>query len=328
MDGISRLKKVGVALGTSTYGTPTVSFTRGLAVKDFSSDPSQDVKAIPELRATLETRRTSKGPIDHTAKLSFALDVSDLTSAGVGDFLGSIYGKDTGTVVVGVPTKYKHKLQLKHTGNPSWLNFWSNKDAVRKQVTGFMPANVKFSINAKEGSIPVEVDGILKDESALDSDQSLVFSDEPLLTAHNASVVKLGGADVTSFETTEIMLKRSQEGLNYIGTSRKIGELVSGKDFEIALTMGSILFANETERAKFLANTNSSFELKLLDANSNYIHFLFPEIIYSAFEGPALNDTDVLRLNMNALVTGDSANHFIEILNEYNKTYDTGATIS
>lgn len=327
MDEISRLKKVGLALGSSTYGTVSSSFTRGLLVKDFSCSPAQDIKAIPELRGTLDTVRVTKGPITYSAKTSFALDVADATSAGIGDFLGSIYGTDTGTLVAGSPNLYKHKFSLAQTGNPSWLNIWTDKDATSKQYTGFMPASLKVNFSAKEATISCEADGILQTESTLASDQSLIFSDEPLLTPQGITVLKLGGSSVTTFESIDINLKREQEPIQFLGSSRVIGELVSGKAFSIELSLNGLKFANETERAKFLAVGATSFELKVLDANSNYLHFVFPEIYYTTFEGPELNDTDVLRISMAAIVTGDSDNHYIELQNTYSKGYDDGIVI-
>ena len=45
-DQISRLKQVGVALGV-IYGATPASLTRGLMVKTFEANPSQDVAPVP-----------------------------------------------------------------------------------------------------------------------------------------------------------------------------------------------------------------------------------------------------------------------------------------
>lgn len=325
MDDISKLKQVGVALGSGAYGTASGSFTRGLLVSNLSSNPGQTVEPVPEVRGTLETIRTTKGPIERPLSLAFPLDVGDASSGSVGDFLGSVYGSETPTNVGG--GLYKHKFLLGNTGNPSWLNLWTDKDKTSRQIRGFMPGSVKFTVNAAEGQIPVEVEGLAQTEGDLGA-QTLAFADEPIIVPSEATVMKIGGSTVNEVESAEITVMREQEGIMVIKNQRFINELVSGKNFAIALLINGINFTDETERAKFIASNTSSFELKLVDGNSNYIHFQFPETYYQTFEGPDISGEDVLRISAAMIVTGDDANHFIELQNEYNKRYDTGATIT
>ena len=323
-DEISRLCNVGIKLGGTSYGALPTSYSRGLLVKSFDANPGSEVAPVPEVRGKLATMRVTIPPVSYAPKLNFALDVGDPLSAGIGDFLASVYGKETGTKD---GSNYKHKFQLKNTGQPPWLNIWSDKDAVPKQVVGFRVGSLKMVIDAKQGLIPVDVTGMAKDESNLAS-QSLAFSDEALLTPHMATILKLGGASVETFESIELTLIREQEGLNFVGSSRTIGDAVSGKSFAFEIVLNGLNFADETERAKFKAVGTSSFELKLIDPAGNYLHCVAPQINYKSFEGPGINDADLLRLSIAAFVTGDEANHYIELQNLYTRTYDTDTLIS
>ena len=221
---------------------------------------------------------------------------------------------------------YKHKFTLKNTGQPCFLDIWSDKDQTHKVLLSNRVQSVKFSIDGKQGLINADVSMTAKDEAAL-VDQTLAFSDEPLLTPHMATVFKVGGASVTNFESVEITLSREQESLMFIGNSRVTGDVVSGKTFMFDIVLSGLNFADETERAKFKANGSTSFELKLVDPNTNYLHFVCPEIYYKTFDGPSISDTDLLRISLAAFVTGSDTAHYIELQNRYTKNYETGATI-
>lgn len=321
---VSRLQELGVELNTGAYGTTVASFTRGLLVTGFDSNLAQTVEPVPEVRGNLETRRVTQGPQDHAATLSFALDVGGSASGGIGDFLGSIYGKDTGTDPGG--GDFDHKFTLLNDAQPSQLNFWSAKDQDAKQYRGFRPGSVKFTFGSGEGMSTVEVEGILKDTEEL-ATQTLVFANMPLILPSQATTFKVGGVAITNFETVEITITREQEPFRPIGNSKKINELFSGKEFKIEIVLAGLDFANETEKDKFAAVTSSSFELIFTDASGNTLDFDFPEIFYQVFDGPAINDTDILKVSATSIVTGDAANHSISLRNQFNKQYDDGTTI-
>lgn len=317
----SKLKKVGVALGGATYADPSGSFTRGLLASDLSVNPSQTVDPVPEVRGTLNTIRTTKGPIEHKCKVSFPLDAGDNTSASIGDFLASILGAEAGSIVT---AKYKHRFTAGDVCDPAWLNLWSDKDATPKQYCGFRAGTLKMTVDAKEGLIPVEVEGLLKNESSLGA-QTLAFSGAQLIVPSMASVLTLGGSSIADIESIEFNIARGQEGVNTLGTSRNINRLVSGKNLLLTLALNGLAFSTETERAKFLANTTSSLALKLLDGDGHYLEINAPEITYQTFDGPDVKGEDLLRLSIAALVTGDD--WFVDLYNTYSKLYTTGATI-
>ncbi|MEO0205870.1 MAG: phage tail tube protein, partial [candidate division WOR-3 bacterium] len=243
-------------------------------------------------------------------------------SGGIGDFLASIYGDETGSIPES--GKYLHVFSLLESAFPPWFNLWSDKDAVSKQVVGFRCGSLKFTIDGKEGQIPVEVEGISKSESNLSS-QTLTFSDKQIVIPSNATTVKLGGSTV-DLESIEITIEREQEGINTVGTSRDISTLISGKTFKISFALSGLAFSNETERTKFKNVGSSSLELKIEDDAGWYLHFDFPEIYYTAFEGPSISDTDVLRVSLNGMVTGED--HSISLLNDYQYKYTDGTLIS
>ena len=189
MELVSRLHKVGVALGSGNYGTASGSFTRGLIVTEYAVDQAQTVEPKPDNRGALNIRRVSKGPLEYKATLNFHLDVGGPASAGIGDFLASLFGAETGSIPS--PGKYLHSFGILQSALPPWLNLWSGKDAVRKQVTGFRASSLKFAVDGKEGQIPVDVEGLCKDESTLDVDQVLLFSDKEVLTPSMAQIASL-----------------------------------------------------------------------------------------------------------------------------------------
>jgi hypothetical protein len=140
------------------------------------------------------------------------------------------------------------------------------------------------------------------------------------------SVLTLGGSAIADLESVEVNLVREQEAIHTLGNSRSINRLISGKRFLITLTLGGIAFASETERAKFLADTTSAFEMKILDGSGNYVDFVFPEIVYQTYEGPDIKGEDIERLNIVAIVRGTG--HHIDIVNAYSSNYATGVAIS
>lgn len=323
---VSRLKKVGVALGTGTFPAAAATFTRGLYVESFDCDPAQEVKPVGDIRGTLATIRTTRGVIDFKAKLEMPLDCGDGYGAHIGDFLGSLLGTDTPTNVGG--GVYKHRLTLNDTAEPSWLNLWTDKDPVTKQYYGFRPGSAKISLAAKDGQIKVSLDGVLVGTIDGYGSQTLTYTNEQVLTAHDATTVTLAGAAVTSFEKIDIEIKRGQEPQHFIGSSRNIGALRSGKDFEITLAAESVVFANETEKNNFIANTSAAFELKIVSPSGAYIDFNFGTMQYQKFDGPALKGTDILTQSLAAIVTGLSTTFYVDIQNGYGYRYDTGAVIT
>lgn len=325
MDKLSRLSSIGINIGGASIGAVSASFTRGLSASSFSVTPKQEVKAVPQVRGDLSTMRVTKGVISYEPSLTFPLDTGDADSASIGDFLASVMGLETPTAVGG--GIYKHKFTVKSTGTPPWLNLYSNKDAVAKQITGFMVGQIKVSIKANDPIINVEVSGIAQNESDLAAAQTLTFCDSGIITPQMAGTLTFGGASCT-FEEITLTLSRSQESKKYIDNTRVVNDIISGKDFSWTIEATGVNFTNETERAKFKAGTSSSFRLTLTDDASNYIDFNASEIYYTSWEDAAINDTDILTIGISAIVTGSLTNIWVELQNAYAKRYDTGASIT
>lgn len=325
MDKLSRLSSVGIELNTGALSSVSASFTRGLLATSFSVTPKQEVKAVPEIRGDLSTKRVSKGIITYEPSITFPLDTGDATSAGIGDFLASVFGTDTGTALGG--SLYKHKFTVKSTGLPPILNVYSNANAVAKQINGFLVGSVKLSIKANDPVIQVEVSGIAQNESDLVATQTLAYCGSAIITPQMATVLTFGGASCT-FEEITITFTRGQEGKKYIDATKVYNDIVSGKDFSYTIEAMGVNFANETERAKFKAGTASSFRLTLTDDVSNYIDFNASEMYYTSWEDPKLNDTDVLTIGIAGMATGSLTNVWVELKNAYSKRYDTGASIT
>lgn len=324
MNVISKLSKVGVALGSGTYGDAALAFTRGLLVSSFVANPGkQTVEPVNEVRGDLSIRRITQGGIDYDASLAFPLDVGDATSASIGDFIAALLGKDTGTNLGG--SLYKHRLQVENTDVPPWLNLWSDKDATLRQYKGFRPASIKISMKAGEGQASCEVSGAFKDESDLAA-QTLVFSAAPLLLPSNVLTFTVGGATVTNYDTCDIEITTAQERFRNLGNSRVVKN-IHRKDVKVEVSMSGLAFTDETERAKYKANTASSLGIKIADSANNYLELVAPETYWTAFEGPNISGEDMLKTSGKHLVTGALANWYFDLQNAYSKRYDTGATI-
>lgn len=320
MSIVSKLKKMGIALGANPYATASSSFTEGLLVSDFECNPTQTVEPIAEVRGSLNTFRTTKGPIEYKAKFAFPLDAGSNGAGSIGQLLASVYGAEAGTDVGAL---FQHLFTLAETEFPPYLNLWNDKDSTPKQYKGFRASSLKFAINAKDGLIPVECEGMLQGESSL-TNQTLTYSDAPILVPSMISDIKLNGSAITELETVEITISRGQEGVNTLGNSRNINRLVSGKNFSISLALSGIVFATETERTAFLANTNSSFNLTLNDG-TNELEFSFPEIKYQTYDGPSIKGEDIQRVSLVAIVTGSG--HSITLTNSHAKNYVSGLSI-
>jgi hypothetical protein len=299
---VSRLKKVGVALGASTYGTAALSFTRGLLCSAFNVTPKGDPQRVSEVRGAMSTVRLTKPVLDYDATLKFPLDTGDATSAGLGDFLASIMGVDTKTG----SNPYVHTFTRLDSATPSWLNLYADKDIDAKQYTGFYANSVKLSIKGDAEQIDVEVAGIAKDVSELAGAQSIVFSAAPLLVPSGVSTFTIGGSSVTNFDQVDITIFRDIQRFHPIGNSRVISAAFA-KNYGIDVAMQGIQFAAETERDKFIAMTASSLNLILTDSAANYVRFNFPEMFYSSWPDESnINDTDMLRFSCGAIVTDGS----------------------
>ncbi len=299
---VSRLQKVGLALGASTFGTASGAFTRGLLVSEFNVTPSGGAGRVAEVRGTLATNRISIPPLDYDVSMKMPLDLGDASSANIGDILLNIMGTDT----VAGSNPYTHTFTREDSATPDWHNLYSDKNAVNKEYRGFRANSVKFSIKGDASQIDVDVAGLLMTADDLAGTQSLTFSGSPLVLPSQASTFTIGGSAVANFDSVEITIFREYQRFHPIGNSRVITNAY-GKTYGIDVALQGLDFANETERAKFLAATSSSLNLILTDANSMYLRFNLPEVYYSSWEDPAIADTDLLRVSAGMIVTDGSA---------------------
>lgn len=324
-----KLKRVGLGIGTGTYAQyPAATFTRGLYVQTFDCDPLQDIKPIEELRGTLPPQRRTRSVLDFKPKMEFALDCGDAYGAGFGDMMGALLGTDTATIVS--PGVFKHILTVADTVEPPYLNLWTDKDPVTKQYVGFRPGSIKIGLVAKDGEAKVTIDGILQKTIDGYGTETLVYTNEQVLTGHDATIVKLGGATVDlpeGFQKIDLEVKRGQSPQHLIGADRNIGRLISGTDFELKVSGDAIVFSDETEKNKFIANSAGQFQIKLVSPSSAYIDFDFGTMAYTKFAGPALKAGDVLTQSFDAFVYGLTSTFKITIQNGYGFNYCTGAAV-
>ena len=322
---VSALQQIGVELGSGTYGTASSSFTRGLLAGSLANNMTQSVDRVPEVSGSLATRRVGKGPLDFETSLSTFLDVGSNLSAGIGDFLAALMGTDTGSLAAGV---YTHKFTVSESAYPPWLNIYSTKDYVPKQILGFAPSQIKFSIKAGESWIPVEISGSSKDEADLVAAQTLTYASAPLMVPSNITALTIGGTNVlcTDYESIDITLKNEQEKKRVLCNSRT-GVRPVRKGWSVEIAIAGFNPQSETLRTAFKDVTASSFGLTLTDSGSKTIQFAFPETYAKSYEGPSISDQDLLKVNVAMIATGTLANQYIEIKNSYAKNYGTGVTI-
>jgi hypothetical protein len=323
MERIGELQLMALALGTSTYPTAAVAFTRGLLVSTFNAGAGkQKVDPVPEMRNKLEAVRMTKGPIDYDASMSFPLDVGDATSASIGDFLGSLFGTDTGSVATGI---YTHLFSVLESAQPSYLNLYSTKDAVNKQCLGFVPVELKITIKNTEGLISCDVAGFFASEADLVAAQSIVVSAEPIMVPSHITLFKIAGTSVlnTQWESCTISIKREYEKGRYLGTSRNISDRY-GKNFRITVDLEGIEFADDVERAKFIGVSATSFQITLTASANHTLDLTLPETYYQTFEGPVMA-SGVQKIKCSML--GTNTSQTCTLKNVYPNRFDTGAAI-
>lgn len=324
-DVISQLQQCAVGLGTSTYSTPSASFTRGLLVSQFTANPAtQSVERVPEVSGSLRTGRVTKGPLGYDVTIGMPLDVGSASSGGIGDFLAALMGTDTATSGgVGVGT---HVFTVAETSTPPYLNLYSTKDAVAKQIQGFRPSQIKFSVKSGDGMCAVEVTGKAQTESDLAAAQTLTFASVPLMVPSNVSAITVGGSAVTNFESVEITLKNEQEEFRPLSTSRTPAN-VYRKAWSANIALSGINFAAETQRTAYIGVTTSAFALTLTDSGTGSLAFAFPQVNITSFEGPNVADTDLMKINMGLMATGTLSAETITLRNAYTTNYGTGIAI-
>jgi hypothetical protein len=320
MDIASNLHEVGIALGSGTYGDPALAITRGLLVENFSSGQESEVKPALELRGDKSSRRVTYGGLNYPVSGGMYLDVGNATSGSIGDILASILGAEAITAVG--TGKYKHRLTLGASDLPPWFNLCSNLHPTPKQVSGVRFRSAKFSIPA-DGPAKVSFEGQAKTESDLAA-QTLAHSDAPILHGHDATTFKVGGSTVTNFDNVEITVGAGVDAFRGIGSSRDLTQLYN-KSSLIVATLSGITFEDEVERAKFKAAGSTSFQIKLADANGNYLEFYFPSVYYTAFTDPALGVDELLKLSCAIAVVGNPANWYIDLQSPYAVKFTDGA---
>jgi hypothetical protein len=315
-DEAGKLSKLGIELGSGTYGDPSAAFTHGLLVSEFKCNPKIDVKPAAVVDGTMQVRKVTRPPIKMDFGMKFPLDLGDNASANIGQLLAGILGDDA----ISGSGPYLHTLTRLDSSTPPWFNFWSDKDVDDKQYKGARFGQVKFNLKGGDGQIDVEASGIVKEDAELAGPQALVFSGSPLVVPSQASTLTLGGAPVTNFDGLSIAFTRELEGFHPVGNSRYAGKILAKGPLLIELTAEGLDFAAETERDKFIAGTSSAFNLILTDSLANYLRFNFPEIYHTAWEGPDISEGDLKRVSMAGLVT---ANTYAVLLSNLRSTaYD------
>lgn len=300
----SRLKKMGIEVGTGQFGSASTTFTHGLLGSALSVNPKTDVKAVPEVRGGFMTRRvTTNAGIDRDLTVNFPLDLGDMASGNVGQFLAAIFGVDTvGAAVGGI---YPHVFTRLDDSQPPWFNIYSDKDPVPKQYMGFRPKTVKFTLKAGEGLIDTAVTGAVQSEETFSNPGTLVFSGSPIVTPQQVTV-SVGLCDVF-YEEITLEITRDNEAFRIVGPSRDIHDLLT-KSFQIKLTCKGLVMPSEVIRNAFLAGTSDQIVLTLTDGAGKTLVFNFPEMFYTVYDGPDLKDTDILKVSIDSIVTNDNYN--------------------
>lgn len=320
----SSLNQVGIELGSGDYGTASGSFSRGMCVSAFDfGTAEQTVEPIPDIKGNFDIERVTKGMLAYNGSLAFALDVGGSTAGGIGDFLASLLGTDAGVDIGG--GDFSHTFTVSKDETPPWLNLWSDKDAVQREYDGFYVTSIKFTFDSEGGSVPVEVTGIYKDQAGLNS-QVLTFQNTLPILPSLITIFTLATNTLTNFKTCEITLTNTTSPFTPLQNGRTIAEAFRG-DYQTTISLSGINFADETERAKFIAVTRTAFVLKATDANADYIQFTYPLCNYTTFTDPPLAGTDLKTISAELLVAGDNDDNKILLQNQYPSLYSTGAAI-
>ena len=285
---IGELQQIGIAL-ESVWGTSPGTFTKGIAVNSFTVNPAITSERVPEMDGSLIRARSSAGQIDFEVSFTFWLDPGDTTGASLGQFLASLFGDDA---VTGATDPFTHTFKSQNNAEPPSFSIYRKTGTLTKVYTGFRAGSVKFTINAADARIGIEVTGRVKSEATIAS-QTLTFSDETLLVPSQAALSIDGSSDI-NFESIEVTFSRTLEGIHTVSASRNISFLSSG-DMLVDIALNGIEPGDQVLRNKFLALHDASSErfdidLNIIRSASRKIEIDIPKSVFATFEGPDVTE--------------------------------------
>ena len=327
---ISQLQQVGLELADAA-GDATTTFSRGMIVSKYTANPGkQSVARVPQVIGTKSIMRvTGPGPLDYDVSMDFPLDAGMTGTGGLGDILATLFGSDS-PVNLG-SGRYKHVFYILDSAILPWLNLFSTKDNVKKQILGWRADQIKFSFKSSDGHCMVSASGIAVNEQDYNSSTPfLAFSSQPLMIPAMTTTLTLAGTTILNIDEIDITLKNTNERFRPIRNSRVISQAYN-KAVEIEIAMKGLNFSSETFRTAYKNITaGPAFVMTITDTATtpNVLNFRFPTTYVKAFEGPNISDTDLMKINMTLLSTGDNTNNTISVTNSYSVSYDTGAAIS
>jgi len=260
MSNYSLTKLKGIAIGRETsYGAGgTVSEWIGASEESLQlSIPNENVNQIAQRR---EVKKTYQKARSVEGGVNFDVDINN----GLGVILRSFFGTVSDVAASGT-LAYKHTYEFRQGAEVDSVWISSNKlpgTNVAKNYVGLVPSTIGFDF-PEDDTIKANVSFIGQNEATGTVMNGTYGTFQPFTSMGNLQVLIDGvvNADITNLS---IEPNNNAKKIMGVGTNNTISKIVYG---EVACE-GSfdIVFADETERNKFINKTASTLQVKLTGA--------------------------------------------------------------
>jgi hypothetical protein len=246
--------------------------------KDTSMEYSLKLIKDQALRGTVEEFPQVAGVKEGKGKVKFPMDPQMM-----GEFLNSLLGS-VSSVQQAATIAYQHTFLKSNSLQHQAYTFFMDRGL---DVQAYSLGTVKKMIitGSVDGLIMVENDVLFKGEST----QGIGSPAYPTqhYQAFNNVNFKIGGASNTDVKNWQIHIDNNAQVHRTMSQSQDVSDILCRHKL-IAGGSFTIFFQNETERAKFLANTVQSLEVVMTGGliASTYAYLLdilFPQIHYTAY---------------------------------------------
>lgn len=316
--GISKLGALGLAKETIWGDVPAI-INAGLVITSESCSPDVKIEPLMEINSSMETGRAGRGVESWNVSIEFPLEIGGQGVAGIGEFLGAIFGTDT---ITGAADPYTHTITVLKSADIPSHTLWFDRNIGYYQIQGFRPNKVNISIDRGASTIPVTVEGIAKKE-VTSSSKILQFSTEQLMSPSIAGLT-IDGTVASGLEKVSIEITRDLEAIAGLSGIDEISFLPS-KSFGMKMTASGVYGTPKIDdilRTSYRNKTTLGIVITITLSASRSITFSFPRVLLDTFTGPKLSGSDIVRADFTGVVLlPTSGNNQVVIKNSRSTSY-------
>ena len=274
-------------------GTAETTITTYIPI-DPSSLPEYKLNLINDenLRGIAEIYPPIAGTLDGAAPIKIDVDPDHF-----GEILNSLLGHDT---VTNLSPAYVHTFDRLTSGIqfPSYSLFLDR--GMNKKVYNLSVCKSLQLTQSVDGKLSAQTQWIFQQEASSSATFTPAWS-QPNPFSFYQNALALGGSSNYDIKTWSITIDNQAKALRKLTGKQYIADVICADKFKVNGTF-TIIFEDETERAKFLANTSSSLTITITGSiipttATNYsLTITIPEIHYTAF--PFGEDEKLLAANV------------------------------